>query len=453
MARFQGIGGIGLECGNFKSTDVVGHLFGAENTIRTQMIVEAALARVQARLGIIPQAACDEINKKCDVDLLDEEEFRRQYAITNHPLVALIRAYAQICDGDAGEYIHYGTTTQDIIDTANMLQLKQAYELAQEKAGKLRERIGALARQYRDTVMMGRTNDQQALPITLGFKMATWADELDRSIARLAEDKDRIFVGSFFGAAGTLASLEDKGLQIQQGLMKELGLGDSRIMWFTSRDRLAELTADLSILCGTLGRIANEVYNGQRSEVNELSEGFKPGKVGSSTMPHKRNPFIPGEVIAYARLARSVMVDALGCMEGTNERDVRTIGMEKEFLARICCLTDAALDRCILLMEDLEVHESGIKRNLDLLGGLVYAEALMMRLSKDYGRLESHEIIYELAQKAISENRSFRQLLLEDERTASKLTEADLDQIMDPAHYTGLSTYFVDAIVGKDQAL
>lgn len=449
MARFEGIGGIGLACGNFKGTDVAGHIFGTENTIRTQMIVEAALARVQARLGVIPQAACDEINRKCDVDLLDEAEYRRQYEITNHPLVTLIRTYAQICDGDAGEYIHYGTTTQDIIDTATMLQLKQAYELAQEKAHRLRDRIAQLAREHRDTVMMGRTNDQQAMPITLGFKMATWVDELDRSIERLAQSKDRIFVGSFFGAAGTLASLEEKGLQIQQELMKELGLGDSKIMWFTSRDRLVELVSNLGILCGTLGRIANEVYNGQRSEVNELSEGFKPGKVGSSTMPHKRNPFIPGEIVSYARLSRSTVVDALGCMEGTNERDVRTIGMEKEFLARSCCLADAALDRSILLMEDLEVHEAGIQRNLDLLGGLVYAEALMMRLSKNYGRLESHEIIYELAQQAISENRNFRQLLLEDPRTASKLTAADLDQIMDPAHYIGLSTHFVDAIVGE----
>lgn len=450
MARFEGLSGIGLACGNFRSTDVAGHIFGNENTIQTQMKVEAALARVQARLGIIPQAACDEINRKCDVNLLDEELYRKQYSITNHVMVCLIRAYAAICDGDAGEYIHYGTTTQDIIDTANMLQLKEAYELIQEKTQKLRDRIAELARQYRDTIMMGRTNDQQAMPITLGFKMATWVDELDRSIERLAEAKDRIFVGSFFGAVGTLASLEDHGIEIQQALMKELGLGDSRIMWFTSRDRLAELVGDLCILTGTMGRIANEVYNGQRSEVNELAEGFAPGKVGSSTMPHKRNPFIPGEIVGYSRLIRSTMVDALGCMEGTNERDVRTIYMEKEFLARSCCLADAALDLSILLMRDLEVHENGIRRNLELLGGLVYAEALMMRLSKTYGRLESHEIIYELAQQAISENRSFRELLLADSRTGSVLTEADLDDIMDPANYIGLSTYFVDVIAGKN---
>lgn len=450
MARFDGLSGIGLGCGNFRSVDVAKKIFGNENTIRNQMKVEAALARVQARLGIIPQEACDEINRKCDVDLLDEALYAKQYAITNHPLVCLIRSYAAICENDAGAYIHFGTTTQDIIDTAMMLQLKEAYELIQDKTQKLRDRIAELARVHRDTIMIGRTNDQQALPITLGFKMATWVDELDRSIARLAASKARIFVGSFFGAAGTLASLEEKGIEIQQALMKEVGLGDSRIMWFTSRDRLVELVSNLCILTGTMGRIANEVYNGQRTEVNELAEGFAPGKVGSSTMPHKRNPFIPGEIVGCSRLIRSTLMDALGSMEGTNERDVRTIFMEKEFLSRACVLCDSALDLSIVLMRDLEVHENGIRRNLDLLGGLVYAEALMMRLSKAYGRLESHEIIYELAQKAISENLVFRSLLLEDDRTARVLTASDLDEIMDPAHYTGLATYFVDTIAGKE---
>ena len=231
--------------------------------------------------------------------------------------------------------------------------------------------------------------------------------------------------------------------------MAELGLGSPKIMWFTSRDRLVELTGNLCILTGTLGRIGNEVYIGQKSEVDELSEGFRPGKVGSSTMPHKRNPFIPGEIVSYSRLSRSVMVDALTSMEGTNERDVRTIGVEDEFLARACCLADAALDQAILLMEDLEVHEEKIKRNLELSGGLVFAEALMMQLSGQYGRLESHELVYELAQKAISQHRDFRSILLEDGRITAVLTEEALDDIMKPDHYVGLSEYFVENVVGK----
>lgn len=446
MAKYEGFG---LACGNFKSTDVAGHIFGGENTIQTQMTVEAALARVQASLGIIPKEASDEINRKCHVGLLDEAEYRRQYAVTNHPLVCLIRTYAAICDGDAGEYIHYGATTQDIIDTARMLQMKQAYEIIMDKTRKLRDITAEKAEAYQSLVMMGRTNDQQALPITMGFKMATWVDELDRSIERMRGSRDRIFVGQFFGAVGTLASLEEQGLAVQKALMEELELGNPRIMWFTSRDRLAELAANLCILTGTLGRIGNEVYIGQKSEVGELSEGFRSGKVGSSTMPHKRNPFIPGEIVSYGRLSRSVMVDALASMEGTNERDVRTIGLEDEFLARAGCLADAALDRTILLMEDLEVHERNIKRNLDLMGGLVFAEALMMKLSGAYGRLEAHELIYELAQKAITENQEFRQLLLEDERISAILEKKELDDIMRPDHYIGLSEYFVENVIKK----
>ena len=444
--RFEGIG---LACGNFKSTDVAHKIFGGENTIQAQMTVEAALAKAQAALGVIPQYACDEICKNCHVELLDEAAYRRQYAITNHPLMALIRSYAPLCAGDAGEYLHFGTTTQDIIDTASMLQLKQAYELIQEKLLRLRTLLAELAKRHKNLVMMGRTNDQQALPITLGFKIATWVDELGRSVERLACGKERIFVGQFFGAVGTLAALEEHGVAIQTAMMKELGLGEAKIAWFTSRDRLVELVSDLCILTGTLGRIGNEVYNEQRSEVNELAEAFHPGKVGSSTMPHKRNPFIPGEIISYSRLSRSVMVDALTCMEGTNERDVRTIGMENEFLARACCLADAALDRSLVLMSDLEVHEENISRNLDLLGGLVFAEPLMMRLSGDYGHLEAHELIYELAQQAISQHKNFRDLLLADLRVSTKITAEELDTLMDPKRYIGLAVRFTENVVGK----
>lgn len=443
MERFEGIG---LACGNFKSIDVAKKVFGGENTIQTQMQVEAALARVQAKLGIIPQEASDEINKKCDISLIDEDSYRKQYAITNHPLVCLIRVYASILDGDAGEYLHFGTTTQDIMDTATMLQLKQAHEIIVSKTLQLRDQIITLAQTYKSTIIIGRTNDQQALPITLGLKMATWIDELNRSIERLTTSKNRIFVGTFFGATGTLASLKEQGITIQQELMKELGLGDSKIMWFSSRDRIVELVSHLCILCGTLGRIANEIYNGQRTEVNELSEAFIPGKVGSSTMPHKRNPFIPSEIVSYGRLARSIMVDALTAMEGTNERDARSLFMENEFLARACSLTDAALSQSLILIQNLEIHPQNIKRNLELTNGLIYAEALMMELSKTYGRLQSHEIIYELAQHTITNHLNFKDVLLSDSRINKVLNTERLESIMEPSRYIGLSEYFVDII-------
>ena len=447
MGRFEGIG---LACGKFPSVDVGQKIFGGENTIRQQMRTEAALARAQAALGVIPQAACDEIVRKCDVSLINEEDYFAQLKKTGHPLVCLIRVYSAICEGGAGEYVHFGTTTQDITDTATMVQLKQAYEVVEEKGRRFRDLAAAKARKYRDLVMMGRTNDQQALPITLGFKIASWVDEMDRCLERMAEGKKRIFAGQFFGAVGTLASLEEHGLEIQRRMMEELGLEVAPMQWFASRDRLAELVGNLSILTASLGRVGNEIYNEQRSEVNELAEGFRPGKVGSSTMPHKRNPFVPGRLATYGRQIRSCMAEILTAMEATNERDVRTLGLESEVLARTFCITDAALDTALDLVENMEVHEDAIARNLDLLHGLVFAETVMMRLSGAYGRLEAHEMVYEIAQRAISEHRSFRELLLADPKVSSQITPEELDVLMDPARYTGLAGYFVDQVAGTE---
>ena len=446
MRRFEGIG---LACGQYPSKDIGEKIFGGENTLQQEMLVEAALARAQARLGIIPQEAADEITRKCDVSLLDEAEHRRQVEITNHPLVPLIRVYSAICENGYGEYIHYGATSQDIGDTALMLQLRQAYDVVLEKAEKLRGILADSAKKYRSLVMMGRTNDQQALPITLGFKMASWVDELNRSIERLKEARTRIFVGQFAGAVGTLASLEENGLEVQRLLLEDLGLGVPDIAWYSARDRLAELVSDITILTCSLGRFGNEVYNASKSEVNEFAEGFVSGKVGSSTMPHKRNPFVSGVLVAYARQARGVVADILTCMEATNERDCRTLFEENDVLAKAFLLADAALDTAISLFDTLEVHEQYIERNVNLLGGLVFAEALMMRLGKEFGRLEAHEMIYQMAQKAIGENIDFRTLLLNDPVIGERITSEELDEIMQPAKYIGLSEYFVDRVCGK----
>lgn len=447
MARFEGIG---MSCSSYGSHDVGNRIFGGENTVQTQMRVEAALAKVQAELGIIPREAAEEIEKKCDQRLIPEEKYLEQIRVTGgHPLVALVRLYGDLCENGYGQYVHYGTTTQDILDTSYMLQLKQAYEIIQEKTQTLRDVIAALARKHRNTVVMGRTNDQQALPITLGFRLSSWVDELDRSIQRLEEDKGRIFVGQFGGAVGTLASLEDKGIAVRDGLMRELGLNVPRIAWFSARDRMVEMCGNITLLMGALGRIGNEVYNASKTEVNEYAEGFRMGKVGSSTMPHKRNPFQSARIVTNARLARSVMTDAYAAMDGTYERDARSLVMEADFQTRCFLIADGTLDLTIDLMEHLEIHDADIQRNLDHLHGLVFAETVMMALADRYGRLEAHEMVYQVAQKAISEQCSFRDLLLADPKISAVLTAEELDEMMVPDRYIGLSEYFVDEICGK----
>lgn len=443
MRRFREFG---MVCGNFKSVDVGEKVFGGENTIQMQMNIEAALARAQAKLGIIPVEAAEEITKKCDVSLLDEEEYRKQFKITKHVLMCLIRTYSDICENNARQYLHYGATTQEVVDTAMMLQLKQAYKIIEEKTELLRKKIADKARVYRSFVCMGRTNGQQAMPITLGFRMASWADELDRSLERMEQAKERIFVGAFFGAVGTLASLKEFGISLQKIFLEELGLGIPKISWYASRDRLTELISILCMLTGTLGRIGNEIYVSSISEIGEMTEAFTKGKVGSSTMPHKRNPVLAYGIVANARLSRSIMMDGLAIMENVDERDGRTLSMESEPLTKSCLIADATLDAAINLIDGLEVHERNIKRNMDILGGLVFSEAIVMKLSREFGRMKAHEMIYELSQKAILEERDFREVLFEDDVINDKITKTELIELMSAENYIGLAEYFVDNV-------
>lgn len=440
-------GGSGID-ENFGSVDVGAKLFCEAAGLQYLMDVEAALARVQGRLGMIPGECADEIVKKGRVEYLNEEFYREQAEKTGHPLMGLIYAYKEACDGNAGEYVHWGTTTQDILDTAMVLRLKDVYAIVMRKASAVRKLLAGLAGTHRDTLMIGRTNDQQALPITLGLKFASWLDELNRSVERLEQGTERIFAGQFFGAVGTLASFGEPGLVLQKALMEELGLKCPQMAWFTARDRLAEFTFDLAAMTMCLGHIGNEVYNEMRSEVAELSEGVMEGNVGSSTMPHKRNPFISGKLAGYGKMARTLMAAAMECMDGTNERDCRTLCVEPYFLKDICCLTDGSLDLAMHLLTHLQVHPGRLDRNLNLLQGLVFSEAVMMKLAGHMGRLNAHDCMHRLAARAIDEDVPLKQLILSDSSLMEVFEEGELEELFKPENYVGLSGYFVDRVTG-----
>lgn len=446
----MGFSGAGMEEEYYGSRDVLEGVFGGENTIQKMMDVEAALAWAECEAGLVPEQYAGEIQEKCSVKLLDEAVYAEARRTTGHPLMGMLRAYKAICSKEAGEYLHYGATTQDISDTALILQLREAWDIVEDKTRRLREILGGKAREYRSLVMIGRTNDQQAMPITLGFKISTWIDELDRCLERMAQGRERIFVGQFAGAVGTMASLEHEGPRVQKLLFERLGLAAPKISWFATRDRLAEFTFDLAMICGAVGRMGNEVYNEQRSEVNELAEGYALGKVGSSTMPHKRNPFLPGRLAGRGRIAGTLVMRAMQCLENTNERDCRTLCIEPYHLKEICCLADGTLDIALELFGQMEVHEDQIGHNLEILQGLIYSEALMMRLAEVYGRMEAHELVYELAMAAIAQKRQLKELALADSRVMAHLTEEELENLMRPEHYTGLAEHFVDQVAGTE---
>lgn len=444
----MGFSGAGMEEEYYGSRDVQEGVFGGANTIQKMMDVEAALAWAECEVGLVPEQYAGEIQKKCSVELLDEAVYAEARRTTGHPLMGMLRAYKAICSKEAGEYIHYGATTQDISDTALILQLREAWDIVEDKTRRLRKILAGKAREYRSLVMIGRTNDQQAMPITLGFKISTWIDELDRCLERMVQGRERIFVGQFAGAVGTMASLEQNGPRVQKLLFERLNLAAPKISWFATRDRLAEFTFDLAMICGAVGRMGNEVYNEQRSEVNELAEGYAQGKVGSSTMPHKRNPFLPGRLAGRGRIAGTLVMRAMQCLENTNERDCRTLCIEPYHLKEICCLADGTLDIALELFGQMEVHEDQIGHNLEILQGLIYSEALMMRLAEVYGRMEAHELVYELAMAAIGQKRQLKELALADSRVTAHLTEEELENLMRPEHYTGLAEHFVDQVAG-----
>ncbi len=429
------------------STEASRRIFSDENTVQKWLDVEAALARVEARLGIIPQEAADEINRKAKVELFDLDEMKQEMDRTSHPIVPLLRGIKKVCDGDAGEYVHWGATTQDIVDTGTVLQLREVLDEIEAATRQLLGNVANLAEKHKSTVMVGRTHGQQALPITFGFKAAQWAAELCRNLERFGEMRRRVLVGQFSGAVGTLAALGSQGDNVQRGLMDELDLACPEITWHTSRDRIAELVCVLAICTSTVGRMAHEVYSLQKTEFAELEEPFSPGKVGSSTMPHKRNPPACETIVAIAKILRSTAPLALEAMMTEHERDKIGLQTEREFVSRACCMADAAAKKAVAVMSNLTVRPQNMERNLWLQKGLLMSEPVMMALGAKFGRQKAHEMVYEVCMKAFEADSPLKESLLEHPEIRKNLTSDEIDGLLDPRDYTGLAESFVDRVL------
>ena len=412
---------------------------------------EAALARAEAAVGLIPKEAADEITRKAQAQLMDTTKIKDGIDKTIHPLVSMIWQLSEICDGNAGKYVHWGATTQDVMDTALILQIKDALIIFENTISELKTALVQLAKEHRSTPIAGRTHGQQALPTTFGYKVAVWLAELHRHSVRLNQAKQRILVGEFGGAVGTLAGLDESEVDpiaVQSALMDELGLGVPTIAWHTARDGIAEFTHILCMISALMGRIAKEIIELQKQEIGELEEPFEMGRVGSSTMPQKRNPMLCESILTLARLCReksSTAVDTL--IYNEHERDWASFQMEWAFIPEVCVMTHGALEMTVRVISGLHVHPERMLRNMNITHGLLLAERVMFALGEHLGRQDAHDIVYVCAMEAIESETQFIDVLMEHREVNVHVTRDELDTLLDPTQYTGLAAQFVDRVL------
>ena len=426
---------------------IMNRMFSEKARFQRWLEVEASLAKAQASLGIIPKEAADAISRKANIELLDLNKYKEMYEQTGHPMVAMLRLFQPIVEGGAGQYIHLGATTQDIMDTGTMLALKGAHKIIYESLRRIESDLLIMAEQYADTIMAGRTHAVQALPITFGYKVAIWAREIRRNIQRLKECRYRLFVAQVCGAVGTMAAFGPKGPEIQSLVAKDLRLEVPDICWHASRDRLAEFANLLALIASALGRIGQEVYLLMATEVGEVCEPWQHGVVGSSTMPHKVNPIIAQHMMDLTRKLRhnALFVTELTLVD--HERNLNHHLGEMDKLEESCRIMGELLTYGENMAKNMTVYPHRMKANLDLLKGLMLSESVMIELGKKIGKQSAHEVIYEDAMKSMKEGGDFRQILLEDIRVCKHLTKSDIDRLLNSEEYIGLAPQIARGMV------
>jgi 3-carboxy-cis,cis-muconate cycloisomerase len=433
--------------GELFATAAMRQAFSDRARLQRMLDVEAALARAEATLGLIPAAAATEIAAKAKVEQFDLNAIRVGTERAGYPIVPLIKALGEACERDAGRYVHWGATTQDIVDTALVLQIRDGLDLIEVDLAGIDAALASLARRHRDTPMAGRTHLQQALPITFGFKCATWLAPLKRQHARLAQLREEVLVVQFGGAVGTLAALGQDGLKVAQALANELGLRAPAISWHVGRDPLAEVGAFLGVLTGCLGKIATDIALLMQTEVDEVREPCLPGRGGSSTMPQKRNPIACEFVLAAASNVRQLVPVLLAAMLADHERATGSWHAEWIALPQAFALTAGALRHTRATIEGLEVDPARMRRNLALTRGLIAAEAVMMALAPALGREAAHHLVAAACRQAVEREVDLLEVLAGDAEVMAQLGPERLRQLLDPEHYTGLAGAFVDRVL------
>jgi 3-carboxy-cis,cis-muconate cycloisomerase len=427
-------------------------VFSDEALVGRYLEAEAALARAQARVGVVPKDAAETIDLASRSLKIDYDKLRHETEIVGYPILPLVHQLSAAA-GEAGRFVHWGATTQDIMDTGNVLQIRAALSIVERDLSELRNILADMARKYRDTPMAGRTHLQQALPVTFGYKAAVWLSSIDRHIERIEQARPRVLVGEFSGAAGTLASIGEGGLQMQKLFCEELGLNQPSITWHVARDGITEAVTLLGLITGTLGKIATDVMMMSATEFGELSEPFVPGRGASSTMPQKRNPISSELMLAAAKAVRQHVATMLDGMIHDFERATGPWHLEWVSLPESFLLTASSLANAKFMLAGLVVHDRRMRENLDLTHGLIVAEAVMMALAPKLGRQHAHEIVYDACRKAIEGGGQLADILAKMPEIVDALGGVDaIRHHCDPVNYLGLSGEMVDRVLGTAAA-
>lgn len=427
-------------------------LFSDLALIQRYIDTEVALAQAQARVGVIPTEAAVHIANTASIEHIDLDRMRHETDIVGYPILPLVHQLVEQC-GEAGRYVHWGATTQDIMDTAVALQVRDALDSIDADIRELRGILADLARTYRDTPMAGRTHLQQALPVTFGYKASIWLAMFDRHQQRIAQLRPRVAVVEFAGAAGTLASLGNQGLRVQAALADELRLGIPTTTWHVARDGFAEAVNLLALVTGSLGKIALDIMLMASSEFAEVYEPFVKGRGASSTMPQKRNPISSELMLAAAKAVRQqagLMVDAMvqDFERATGPWHAEWIAIPESFI-----LTAGALHQAKFALAGLIVDEAQMQRNLGLSKGLIVAEAVMMGLAPYTGRQQAHDIVYDACRTASDSGRTLADVLGGLPAVTAHLDQAAIERLTDPANYLGMAPQMVDAALKHSHSI
>jgi len=435
--------------GDIFSTKAMRDVFSDESRTRKYLEIEAALARVQGRMGMIPAEAAEEIVRHCALEQIDMVKLKAQTERIGYPVLGVVSQLNALCRDKLGEYCHWGATTQDITDTATVMQVRDGLAIIDDELKAISAAMAVLARKHRDTPMVGRSNLQQAVPVTFGYKVAGLLSAIERHRARLAQLRPRVLTGELAGAAGTLASIASGGLKMQAEVMRELGLGQPDIAWHTVRDNIAEVGCFLGLVTGTLGKLATDVKLMMQTEVGEVFEPFAPGRGSSSTMPQKRNPVSCCYIHACASMVRQQSAALLDAMIADHERSTGPWEIEWIALPEAFMLTAGALAHSRFLVEGLEVDVERMRANLDMTNGLVVSEAVMMGLAPYLGREHAHDLVYDICRVALTRNRPLLDLLCENAEITQHVDRAGLAKLCDPANYLGLAGVMVDRVLAR----